>query len=368
MDLIQYIIDSKQSEEKLAAKSGLPVDRIKAILNGEEPSLIDLKKISKALKLSIDFFLSNEKKDSEIKLLFRKSFYDSNAIKADRFSHMVANSFSLLSGQHYNYSWINSYSSFTENSYENAEKLAQKFRIDFFKSDFYSPLLNLPQIVDEKLNCILYISEFGHEIDGASAIINEVPYIFISPRFEPRMLYTLAHELGHILAHHKTDENFVKFDKHISLRDRKADEAFCNAFASSLLLPIEGLAATIQKLRDHFKNSGSIGDIEILYLSRIYGVSFEVAARRCEDLDLLPVGGANSLYQEIKKTYGSPEKRANEVGIPPRFEITFPQVSSKLINAALEKINKGEMSLGKVSEMLSLPIPVILSKNAARIR
>lgn len=367
MNLIKYIIDSNQSQEKLAIKSGLPLKTIKAILNGQEPSLADLKKISKALRLSLDFFLKDENGDSELKLLFRKSFSENN-VKADRFSYMVSNSFSILSGQHYNYSWINSYSEFVDNTYENAEKLAQKFRQDFFSGDFYSPLLNLPKIIDEKLGCILYISEFGSDIDGASAIISDVPYIFISPRFEPRMLYTLAHELGHILAHHKKDENFVKFDKHISVRDRTADEAFCNAFASSLLLPIEGLSTTIKKLRDHYKNTGPIGDIEILYLSRIYGVSFEVAARRCEDLDLLPSGGANSLYQELKRIYGSPEKRASEAGLPPRFEITFPKVSSKLINAALEKINKGEISLGRVAEILSVPIPVILSKNASRVR
>lgn len=366
LNLIHHIQESNLSVEKLSAKANIALDRLREILQGAEPSMSDLSKLSKALKLSIDFLISDENENHQLNLLFRKNIQnDAQKQYADKFTHMVGNSFKLLSDYHINKSLIENYNLSVENTYSNAEILANKFRNDFCNNDLYSPLLNLPQIIDEKLNCILYITEFGNDIDGASAIINGIPYIFISPRFEPRMLYTLAHELAHILAHHDFKENFIKMDKNISGRNTFKDEAFANAFASCLLLPLPGVSLTLQKLRQHYKNNGPIGDIEILYLSRIYGVSFEVAARRCEDLDLLPEGGAISLYQALKQNHGSPEKRAEEAGLPERFKIHFPRVSTHLVKSALEKVKAGDISLGKVSEMLSVPIPVLISLNAS---
>jgi Zn-dependent peptidase ImmA (M78 family) len=365
LNLVHHIQESNLSLEKLSAKANIGLDRLREILLGAEPSMSDLSKLSRALKLSIDFLISDDSEHQQLNLLFRKNIQnDSQKQYADRFTHMVGNSFKLLSDYNINKALIQNYNHAVANTYSNAEDLANRFREDFCNNDLYSPLLNLPQIIDEKLDCILYVTEFGNEIDGASAIINGIPYIFISPRFEPRMLYTLAHELAHILAHHDFNENFIKVDKNTSSRNSFKDEAFANAFASCLLLPLPGVTLTLQKLRQHYKNDGSIGDIEILYLSRIYGVSFEVAARRCEDLDLLPQGGAASLYQALKQNHGSPEKRAEEAGLPERFKITFPRVSSHLVRSALEKVKTGDISLGKVSEMLSVPIPVLISLNA----
>lgn len=118
------------------------------------------------------------------------------------------------------------------------------------------------------------------------------------------------------------------------------------------------------KLREALKTSGSLGDIEILYLSRIFGVSFEVAARRCEDLQLLPNGGARSLYEWLVKEHGSPEKRADGLGLPVRPDIEFANVPSELIDVAIDKIRTGELSIGKASSMLRMTIPQLYDYNA----
>ena len=233
-------------------------------------------------------------------------------------------------------------------------------------SDFVSPLLNLPEIISSELKFILFVIDLGKDIDGASAIINQVPFIFISPRFAPRMLFTLAHELCHILAHHNETNDFATIDEQINAitRNRDKDESFANAFASELLLPEEGVGITLKKIREHLSITGSLGDIEILYLSRIYGVSFEVAAKRCEDMDLLPRGGAASIYEALKANHGSPEKRAEELNISERPEIPFPKISPALIQTAMTKVRNGEMSLGRASEILSIPITDILTYNS----
>ena len=82
----------------------------------------------------------------------------------------------------------------------------------------------------------------------------------------------------------------------------------------------------LKKLRELAYRSAdaNVGDIEISYVARIYGTSFNVAARRCEDLGLLPRGGAASLYDELKQKHESPEKRADAAGVPPRTDMDFP--------------------------------------------
>jgi Zn-dependent peptidase ImmA (M78 family) len=218
--------------------------------------------------------------------------------------------------------------------------------------------------VAEELKCILFVTDLGSDTDGASAFINNVPFIFLAPRFEPRMLFTLAHELAHIIAHHKEDADYLKIDGRIVElgRNKVKDEAFANAFASELLMPEEGVGYTLKSIREklHMTNP-SLSDIEIIYLSRIYGVSFEVAAKRCEDLNLLPKGGSVSLSEAIKKDFGTAEKRADALGIKERPKIIFPKVSSVLLGEAIDKIQSGEISIGKVSEILSIPMDEILS-------
>jgi len=366
-NLIYHISNSGLSKEDLAKKSGISIERINDFLRGNtEPTMSDVRKLSKALKLSTDFLIANSDKYEEINVLFRQAIHsDKEKQKADKISYIVGNSFSLLKDYQANQFLFEGFPQ-VDNTYSNARLLASKFREIFCNNDFVSPILNLPRLISEELNCILFVIDLGRDVDGASAVINSVPFIFISPRFEPRMLFTLAHELGHIIAHHNKDVNFAKIDQHISEigRNKFKDEAFSNAFASELLLPEEGVGITLQKIRQHFKITGNLGDVEIIYLSRIYGVSFEVAAKRCEDLKLIPSGGAISLYEKLKKDHESPEKRADELNIPERPKIEFPKVSSSLIKSAISKVNSGEISLGKASEILSISIADIVNYNA----
>jgi len=368
LNLLFHIKNSDLNLEELAKKSGLNVDRIQGFLNESiEPTMSDIRKMSKALKLSVDFLTSDESKYADVAVLFRKAVKnDSERLKADKVSYMVGNSFKLLQNMQLEDKLLPLFPQGRENNSANARLLASMFRQIFCNGDFFSPLLHLPEIVSKELNCILFIKDLGQDIDGASAIVKSVPFIFISPRFEPRMLFTLAHELGHILAHHDRGEDFVKFDHDISAfrNSKMGDEAFANLFASELLLPEEGVGVTLKSIRSSLDLKGHIGDLEIILLSRIYGVSFEVAAHRCEALKLIPQGGARSLYEEIIKVHKSPEKRAEEANLPERPKIEFPKVSSTLINSAIRKVYAGDISLGKASELLSLSIADIIHYNA----
>jgi hypothetical protein len=182
------------------------------------------------------------------------------------------------------------------------------------------------------------------------------------------MLFTLAHELGHLIAHHNSEAySIVDIEDEPGRAQAKAtsDEGFADAFASCLLLPSAGVGLALQKIRERFKVSqDAVGDIELLFLARFFGVSFQVAARRCEDLRLLPRGGGWTLYERIVKEHKNPERYADSLGLPPRPDIRFPALPPRLLSEAVEGIRDGRVSLGRAATILNLSIADLFSFHA----
>src|SRR5262249_26769155 len=156
-------------------------------------------------------------------------------------------------------------------------------------------------------------------------------------RFPPRMLFTLAHELGHLLAHLAAASDAIYADEapedesYRGSSPRTKLERYANRFAAALLLPKQGVGVALRTIHDTFsRRSADLTDVDILYVSRIFGTSFQVTANRCEQLTLLPQGGAISLYEELKARHGNPEKRADDLGLPARERFWIPAVPQAL--------------------------------------
>lgn len=353
----------------MSKKSGLSIERVEAILAGGDLSLAELSSLAKALGIKASEFAKKSDQAARTELLFRQSA--PNTMKSwesvRRISDQLSNCLQFTTPLFHKLQWLEPFKPAAE-TYDEAELLADKFRALYYREDLVSPIFGLPKLITEELAVLLFIvPEDG--IEGASAIVGGRAFIFLSPRtFKPRMLFTLAHELGHLVAGHLRGNEVACIDEANTLgtlsRSRSKSEQFADAFASALLLPAKGVGIALAKLREALKTSGSLGDIEILYLSRIFGVSFEVAARRCEDLQLLPNGGARSLYEWLVKEHGSPEKRADGLGLPVRPDIEFANVPSELIDVAIDKIRTGELSIGKASSMLRMTIPQLYDYNA----
>lgn len=356
--------------EQLEKKTSIPKAKLQNLLEGRiEANMDDLRKIAKAFSLPISYLLSVDDKVEKVKVMFRNEIKaPSSYYEADKFSLLIGNSFALLENYQTDQN-LKNYFSPVHNDFDNARLLAIKFREIYADGDQVSPLFSLPQILEERLRCIIYVSEIG--ADGASAYINGVPFIFISPRFEGRMLFTCAHELGHILGHYDKRQDFVHYDEDIFKTKSASEplkESFANVFASNLLMPEKGVGIALKKIREHLKNnSDQIGDVEIHYLCRLYGVSFDSAAMRLENLNLIPKGAAFSLSRELSTKYGSPEKRAESLGLPARTKINFPKISPTLVSNAINKITEGKLSIGKASEILSLSVKEILTKHVSSV-
>ena len=339
------------------------------ISHDEKATYKELLELSHALSFPISHLLEDTKEATEVSVLFRKGFVDDqeNAIN-EKFNLFVENILAIKPDLDKIES-VRSKIKTAENTYKNAQIMASLFREYYFKGNHVDPLTELPSILANDLGMVVKVLELGKNIDGASAYIDGLTFLFVSPRFEGRMLFTVAHELGHILNHHKMTENSVYIDKKISFRprhDKHNIERFANAFASSLLLPIDGTSRMLKKIRElqKIRTNSQLGDVEIFYLARYYGVSFDVAAQRCEDLGLLPEYGAFSLAQQIKKDYGSAEKRANELGLSERAKVVFPEIPNFILDKAVELVKDENYSIGKIAEMLSVPVNLILNHHA----
>jgi Zn-dependent peptidase ImmA (M78 family) len=282
------------------------------------------------------------------------------------FSKKMAYTFDLLPADEQGPWWVQHFE-LADGSYEGAERNAATFRRVFYDDDQVSPLLSLPRLVATQMGVLLFVVSLPG-IDGASAYLDGLPFIFVASRFLPRMLFTLAHEVGHLIGHHDPGQSFAVVDDEDEdelSRGSAGEEAYAHAFASSLLMPRGGIGVALKKVREIARSADNqLGDIELLYLARIFGVSFLAAARRCEDLSLLPRGGAASLNEALLKNFGSAEKRADQLKLPPRPKIEFHPVPQALLASAVDRIRAGELSIGRASSILGLSIADLLAANA----
>jgi len=373
----------RRSFAKIALKSGLSVERLESLANGAEATLKELRVLAQALGRAITDFVPTPSGGTEgrIDMMFRGQLAAINsaqkphptvshkngpALYAEAFSHRIVRSLALLAGRERYLDWLRHFEC-REPTYSDAERNAELFRELFFDRDNVSGLASLPRIVTDRLGILLFVVS-GEKVDGASAVVDGQAFVFVSPRtFVPRMLFTLAHEIGHFIGRSAKEAEFVSLDPENSIGtfagSAGKEEAYCNAFASCLLLPRAGVGVTLKTIREQTGIRGNLGDLELLLLARAYGVSFEVAAKRCEDLDLLPEGGARSLYEELKKKHGGPEKRAVELGLPDGVEISFPSVPPRLLDAAVRGIRDGDVSIGAAAGLLNVSFGALMRAN-----
>ena len=334
---------------------------------GASARLSEVRALSSGLRVSKHFLAPPKSADSQsaqLRLLFR-STPQARAnldLTVERVSDYVAAALTVLPPRHGLPEWLDAFS-IEQESYSAARVLASTFRDAFFEGDMSSPIQELPLVLSNAPGVIIArIKESRFE--GISILRNNYFFVFISPRFSGRMLFTLAHELGHILAHRdKLINPLMEGAASIgNFRKSIKSERFVDAFASCLLLPDQGVFQFLTVFRQQrgIPLNSPVGDIELLLLARFFGVSFDVAAHRCEDLKILPAGAAFSMSDHLRKNHKSPEKRAEELGLPGRETIEFPVLSSALSQELLRGIERGEISIGWASDHFGVSLSELL--------
>ncbi len=118
---------------------------------------------------------------------------------------------------------------------------------------------------------------------GLSMTDPEFPFILINADvIRPRAMFTLAHELGHVLA---GDGSEIKIDE--DLRGNNDEERLANAFAAALLMPAQRVNSLIE---EHGRDAKCLA-MMILY----FGVSFESLIYRLHNLQVINATGRDAL-------------------------------------------------------------------------
>src|SRR5581483_2781685 len=233
-----------------------------------------------------------------------------------------------------------SVASFVSNLVQGADgNLPEKFAVacrSRLGLDSFDPLFRLPELVNE-----LAIPVFPAKLSAVKSvrlILGSSPYIFIADDLPFDQLYLCAFELGGLLANKgwARRKPYLRATSRLDsdFRSFKGIDLFARDFAFELLLPTSGVGVSLKKLRQllNIKNK-AVGDIELICLARIFGVSFEVAALRCEKLGLLPAGGAASMARFIGDNFKGAEARAQTLNLPGHPKITFPLIPDLLQNS-----------------------------------
>jgi hypothetical protein len=224
--------------------------------------------------------------------------------------------------------------------------------------DDVSPLYSLASCLPARLNTLVFSLGLPR-IESLSAVFGGVPLIVVADDLGYQTLTVLARALGHLLT--MASRSKGEDEAHIVLRAQSAArrggprEYFAANFALALLVPSRGLAVALRRVRELLKvKNRALGDIEMLYLSRIFGVSLSDVARCCERAKLLPVNGAAAMVGFLTKQFGDPEHRAEALGLPERPPLATPIAPPLFLVSLKRHIDEGTISKTDAAAALRL--------------
>lgn len=353
---------------EIASRTRLAPERVQEILDGAPVIASELRALARGLKLSMRAFTSagSVANSPTLGARFRApGVADSEREPTlDRLAGFVDAALKVLPSRSRLPDWLERFGLQGPETYDEAERLAAELRALIYPGEIDSPAIDLPHRL-RMLDGLIVSQLKNSKYEGASVAAGGYLFVFVSPRFPARMLFTLGHELGHVVAHHSLQSAHLDLASNIGGFRNRA-EGFADAFSSAFLLPVRAVGGSLQAIRQLIgATSDQIGDVEILILARLHGVSFDVAARRCEDLKLLPPGGAASLADHLRKHHQNPEKRAEALNLPPRDQVHFDAVSPVLMKFVHQRLASGVTSPSWIADRLNISIESIYETHAS---
>ena len=146
------------------------------------------------------------------------------------------------------------------------------------------PFTSLAEAIETHLSTDVMVESLGEQAsEGASITDAEFPFILVNAdRPRPRALFTLAHELGHLL--HRDGPTF---NVDVDLRARTDGERLANAFAAALLMPQPEIERILD---DHGRTAASLAQ-----MLTEFGVSYESLIYRLHNLQIINAHGRDRL-------------------------------------------------------------------------
>lgn len=353
----------KSRDINVAALIGLGVDekRAQELLEGADATINEVRKISSHFKIPIRLLIAEIIRSDHGQFRLRENLRAKGSADfevLDLLDRAEALSMVMLErSERRSFVTISQ----AEKTFTAADDLAAFCRQRIFSTDLLTPLINLEELISSFTSASVVVGRQRY-IEGSVIAHFDHAFIFLSERPDPRMRFTLAHELCHYLCDISSSGN-AWFDEDIlrPIGNFRHDEFFANGFASALLLPSPGIGEALNTFRDTYQLRGKdISDTEVMFLARFFGVSFQVAGRRLEDLSLLPRGGGQSLYEAVVEKFGSPEKFAEKIGLPERPDYDWSAANKRIAREAHSAVAEGRLSVGRLAELVELSVYDVL--------
>lgn len=103
-----------------------------------------------------------------------------------------------------------------------------------------------------------------------------------------REIFTLAHEIGHVLLHMESVDSFIDDANTISRRSTNEKEQEANYFAACLLMPAGDVKRFLERDIEDFNHNG-LSAIDIARMMSEFNVSFDMVLNRLENLGSINV-------------------------------------------------------------------------------
>ncbi|MGQ4432186.1 helix-turn-helix domain-containing protein [Streptomyces sp. SAS_260] len=244
-DRVRSLIDkSGLSLHDLADKADLDAEQISECLSGTSPfSAVDLAVIADEFHVSMDWLLTG----AEPPLAVAARTTTGKAAEALTVARDYVARRADLDKLGYTQPWRPvSPTAPAGSSYAvQGEALAKAARREVQRQGRLVVQGGLPELIEAVFGADVAVESLGDGFDGLAAMGQGAKLILLSTTSNPaRQRFTLAHELGHLLA---ADDQDVHLDRDIFERAQKLDpsEQRANAFASVFLLPEQTLREAV---------------------------------------------------------------------------------------------------------------------------
>jgi Zn-dependent peptidase ImmA (M78 family)/DNA-binding XRE family transcriptional regulator len=180
------------------------------------------------------------------------------------------------------------------------------------------------------------------------------PCILINGSEHPRRRpFNLAHEYAHVLLDRKLRAHASATSRLLGEADERGEllEVRANRFAADFLMPAAGITRFLGDRGRSRHDRGKLDIVDVLYLQRAFGVSYQAMLYRLQNLRWLDRARREQLAQHqpevLARTLGLSEERL--IGEVEPSDRRFP---ARYVYLALEAYRQGEISLGKLAELL----------------
>lgn len=320
------------SQKELANKLNIHTSLISKWEKGDRvPTSEQLMDLSNILGLSVDFLMKSE-------LKYNLKFRTKSVTKSKEAGEILKDLNQLIYYIVKSYEMLNQlpekFNFFIKFNLQELNKLCSDVK-EFFKLNRIITYSELKEALIEK-NIHVFEWNMPLKISGIS-FRDEVSVIIINySHTKERKIFTLAHELAHILFHlNETNINLTISDVGSV---NKIEEKIANLFAAELLLPNDEIENLVTSYKDDIKNPFTLDTI-----AKYFNVSREAVFYRLAEKNIFNWKEKSKYFKKVV---------ISENVHPNRVINIDEQVSKKFLMNALKLYLNEKITAGKLSEWL----------------